>query len=52
MPSMPMFTTPERSFMIPHSAPRAIGAASATMIGAITGHDRDEVADQLEERRR
>ncbi len=37
IPSMPMFTTPERSFMIPHSAPRAIGAASATKIGAISG---------------
>ena len=37
IPSMPMFTTPDRSFMIPHRAPRAIGAASATKIGAITG---------------
>ena len=27
IPSMPMFTTPERSFMIPHSAPSAIGVA-------------------------
>jgi len=25
MPSMPMLTTPERSFMKPHSAPRAMG---------------------------
>ena len=32
MPSMPMFTTPERSFIIPHIAPRAIGVASARMI--------------------
>ena len=30
IPSIPMFTTPDRSFMIPHRAPRAIGAASAT----------------------
>ena len=37
IPSMPMFTTPDRSFMIPHKAPSAIGAASATKIGAITG---------------
>ncbi len=37
IPSMPMFTTPDRSFMIPHSAPSATGAASATKIGAITG---------------
>ena len=37
IPSMPMFTMPDRSFMIPHRAPSAIGAASATKIGAITG---------------
>ena len=37
MPSMPMFTTPERSFMKPHSAPRAIGVAAATMVGAMIG---------------
>jgi len=37
MPSMPIFTTPERSFMKPHSAPRAIGVAAATMVGAKTG---------------
>ena len=28
MPSMPMLTMPLRSFMTPHSAPRAIGVAS------------------------
>jgi len=32
IPSMPMFTTPERSFIIPHIAPRAIGVARARMI--------------------
>ncbi len=37
IPSMPMFTTPDRSFMIPHSAPSAIGAARATKIGAMSG---------------
>ena len=35
IPSMPMFTTPDRSFMTPHRAAKAIGAASATEIGAI-----------------
>ena len=49
MPSMPMFTTPDRSFMIPHSAPSAIGAASPTKIGAITGRRVDQVADELED---
>ena len=49
IPSMPMFTMPDRSFMIPHRAPSAIGAASATKIGAITGTVVDEIADQLEE---
>jgi hypothetical protein len=33
MPSMPMFTTPERSFMIPHRAPKASGVARPNMIG-------------------
>ena len=37
MPSMPMLTTPDRSFMKPHSAPRAIGAAAAMIVGAMTG---------------
>ena len=37
MPSIPMFTMPERSFMTPHIAPRAMGAASPTTIGAIPG---------------
>jgi len=35
MPSMPMFTTPPRSFMIPHRAPSAIGVASPMMICAM-----------------
>ena len=35
MPSMPMFTTPERSFITPHSAPRASGVARARMIVAV-----------------
>ncbi len=38
MPSIPMFTTPERSFMNPHSAPSATGTAAATTMGAMTGH--------------
>ena len=29
IPSIPMFTMPLRSFMTPHSAPRAIGVASS-----------------------
>ena len=33
IPSMPMLTTPERSFSTPHRAPRVSGAASAMMIG-------------------
>ena len=37
MPSMPMFTTPERSFMKPHSAPSMIGTAAAMIVGASTG---------------
>ena len=37
IPSMPMFTMPERSFMIPHIAPRAMGVASPTTIGAMPG---------------
>ena len=37
MPSIPMFTTPERSFMIPHSAPKAIGVARPSTIGAMPG---------------
>ena len=37
MPSMPMFTMPERSFMTPHSAPSAIGVASPRTIGAMPG---------------
>jgi len=32
IPSMPMLTTPERSFMTPHMAPKASGVASARMI--------------------
>ena len=37
MPSMPMFTMPDRSFMTPHRAPSAIGAARPSTIGAIPG---------------
>jgi hypothetical protein len=37
IPSMPIFTTPVRSFMNPHRAPSAIGVHSATMTGAIEG---------------
>ncbi len=34
---MPMFTMPERSFMTPHSAPRAIGVARPSTMGAMPG---------------
>ena len=34
IPSMPMLTTPLRSFITPHSAPSAIGVASARVCGA------------------
>ncbi len=37
MPSMPMLTTPERSFMKPHMAPRAMGVAAPMMVGAMIG---------------
>ena len=37
MPSMPMFTMPERSFMTPHSAPKAIGVARPSTMGAMPG---------------
>ncbi|OLE77617.1 MAG: hypothetical protein AUG02_01445 [Chloroflexi bacterium 13_1_20CM_2_70_9] len=37
MPSMPMFTTPERSHTTPQSAPRASGVARARMIGSRSG---------------
>ena len=49
MPSMPMLTTPDRSYMTPHRAPRAIGVASARMIGAMSGATSIEVADELED---
>ena len=35
VPSMPMFTTPERSHITPHRAPKAIGVADRRMIGEI-----------------
>ena len=37
MPSMPMLTTPERSFMKPHRAPSTIGTAAAMIVGARMG---------------
>ena len=37
IPSMPMFTMPDRSFMTPHSAPSAMGVARPSMIGAMPG---------------
>src|SRR5512143_2298144 len=37
IPSMAMFTTPDRSFMVPHSAPMAIGTAPARMNGEVGG---------------
>ena len=49
MPSMPMLTTPERSFMKPHSAPSAIGAPAADDRRRDDRQDVDEVADELEE---
>jgi hypothetical protein len=33
IPSMPMLTTPLRSHITPHSAPRAIGVASWSVCG-------------------
>ncbi len=37
VPSMPMFTTPERSHMTPHRAAKAMGVAARRMIGEIAG---------------
>ena len=37
VPSIPMLTTPERSHMTPHRAPKAIGVAERRMIGEIGG---------------
>ena len=37
VPSMPMFTTPDRSQTTPHRAPKAIGVAARRMIGALVG---------------
>ncbi len=37
IPSMPMLTTPLRSFITPQSAPSAIGTASPSTIGAMSG---------------
>ena len=49
MPSMPMLTTPDRSYMTPHSAPSAIGTAAATIDRRDDRQDVDEVADELED---
>ena len=50
MPSMPMLTTPLRSHITPHSAPRAIGVASWQRLRREELEDRvDEVADELED---
>ena len=49
MPSIPIFTMPDRSFMTPQSAPKAIGVARPSTIGAMFGHDLDHVPDELEE---
>ena len=35
IPSMPMFTMPDRSFMIPHSAPRMSGVPRNTIGGDV-----------------
>ena len=40
MPSMPMLTTPERSFMKPQYAPSAMGAASARMTAPLSVNTR------------
>ena len=37
VPSMPMFTTPDRSQTTPHMAASVRGAATRSMIGATTG---------------
>ena len=37
VPSMPMLTTPDRSHMTPHRAPRASGGTDRMMIGALVG---------------
>ncbi len=37
MPSIPMFTMPDRSFMSPHRAPRAMGVARPRTMGATFG---------------
>ena len=37
VPSMPMLTTPERSHITPHSAPKANGVAARRMNGAMAG---------------
>ena len=34
IPSMPMLTTPLRSFITPHRAPRAMGVASGSVMRA------------------
>ena len=37
MPSIPMLTMPDRSFITPHSAPKATGVARPSTIGAMPG---------------
>ncbi len=49
IPSMPMLTTPERSFMNPQRAPRAIAVASADDRRRDDRHDLDQVPDELED---
>ena len=51
IPSMPMFTMPLRSFMTPHSAPRAMGVASCSVWGArlVVTIASIEVGDELED---
>ena len=51
IPSMPMLTTPLRSFITPHSAPSAIGVGQRQGLwGEVRVQDRvDQVADELED---
>ena len=47
---MPMLTTPDRSYITPHSAAeRDRDRDACMMIGAMPRQDRDEVADELED---
>ena len=49
VPSMPMLTTPDRSHMTPHMAPRASGVAGTHDERRDRRNDLDDVADQLEQ---